>query len=493
MQAPGGTFLGYPKGVFLLSFTELWERFSYFGMLALLVLFLTANVAQHGFGWSRPDAIKLYGFYTGVVFSVPLLGGWIANQHWGERRCILLGGLLLILGQFLLTGPYLLSWLVRELAGVDVHAMWVAAGLRLGPLTLSPESRAALSAVAADVAGAGLAATTYRLTGASFFAGLTCIVAGTAFIKPTVSSIIGRFFTAGDPRRDGAFSLFFVGIYIGSLSASLIAGYLGERVGWHLGFAAAGIGMTLGMLVYLWKQQDWLGDVGRVPVGDRDHAGAFAALTSEQRDRIHVIFAQGLFTVAYAAAFFQKGGMLTLFASEHVQREVGGWVIPTTWFLVVSTGTFILVTPLAARLWLLLAQKSRNPSASVKLAWGLMMLGAGYGLLATATPFNSDAAKVWWGWLVLTYVCFGIGDTLVWPTQISLVTKLAPATLSALFVGGWYVTIGIGSWLTGYIGALAWVWDMGTVFLLLACAMLALGALLWSLTPALVRRMHGAE
>ncbi len=157
--------------------------------------------------------------------------------------------------------------------------------------------------------------------------------------------------------------------------------------------------MTVGMLVYLWKQDAWLGDVGMVPVGMRDGAGAFAALTPEQRDRVRVIFAQGLFTVAYAAAFFQKGGMLTLFASEHVQRDVGGWVIPTTWFLVVSTGTFILVTPLAARLWLLLAQRGRNPSASVKLAWGLMMLGIGYGLLTAATIFNGDAAKVWWGWL----------------------------------------------------------------------------------------------
>jgi POT family proton-dependent oligopeptide transporter len=425
---------------------------------------------------------------------VPLIGGWIANHHWGERRCILAGGLLLILGQFLLTGPSLLPWIAAQAAGVDVRSTWEAAGLRLGALTLAPEAGAALAA-AADAAGVSpeTAARVYALTGVTFFCGLACIVAGTAFIKPTISSIIGRFFQDGDRRRDGAFSIFFVGIYIGSLSASLIAGYLGERIAWHWGFSAAGFGMAIGMLAYLWKQHAWLGNVGLERVGRRTGAGAGHSLSPEERDRIKVTFVQGLFTIAYAAAFFQKGGLLTLFANENMNRELGGWTIPTTWFLIVSTATFIVVTPLAARYWQALAARGRNPSASLKLAWGLMALGVGYLVLICGMAVTAGDQKTWWGWLVLTYVCFGVGDTLVWPNQISLVTKLAPVHLSALFVGGWYVTIGIGSWITGYIGALAWIWDMRSVFLLLAAAMFALGALLRQLTPGLIRRMHAAE
>src|SRR5262245_59209315 len=144
MQAPGGTFLGYPKGVFLLAFTEMWERFSYFGMLALLVLFLTENVAGKGFGWERPDALKLYGFYSGLVFVVPLAGGWLANQYWGERRCILLGGLLIIVGQFLLTGPSLVPWLAQHFSGTDFRAIWLSAGVPLGYVFLDQPLAAGL-------------------------------------------------------------------------------------------------------------------------------------------------------------------------------------------------------------------------------------------------------------------------------------------------------------------------------------------------------------
>jgi POT family proton-dependent oligopeptide transporter len=493
MRAPGGTFLGYPKGVFLLSFTELWERFSYFGMLALLVLFLSSSVAEYGFGWERSEALKLYGLYTGLVFSGPLLGGFIANHWWGERRCIAAGGLLVILGQFLLTGPALLPWAALQLTGVDHHAMWRASGIALALLIPDGAALAALenTATAAGVAPAQ-AEWLYRLTGLSFLAGLACIVGGTAFIKPTISSIIGRFFDEGDARRDGAFSIFFVGIYAGAISASLIAGYLGERAGWHWGFSAAGFGMTLGMIAYLYRQQEYLADLG-VQAVRAAGGGARRRLSTVERQRIAVIFVQGLFTVVYAAAFFQKGGLLTLFANEQVDRTLGDMLIPTTWFLMVSTGTFILVTPLAARLWQALALRGCNPSASVKLAWGLLALGLGYVAISVGTAAGGADQKTWFGWLVLTYICFGIGDTLVWPTQISLVTKLAPAELSALFVGGWYITIGIGSWLTGYIGALAFVWDVRSVFLLLATICLALGALLWLCTPRLLPWMHGAE
>jgi proton-dependent oligopeptide transporter, POT family len=441
MQAPGGTWFGYPKGVFLLSFTEMWERFSYYGMLALLVLFLTADVAHNGFGWEREDALKLYGFYTGLIFTAPLLGGWIANNYWGERRCIVVGGVLLVFGHFCLAGPALIS----------------------------PEHGATL------IRG-------------TFFGGLCFIAAGTALLKPTISSIVGRFFADGDRRRDGAFALFFVGIYIGGLSANFIVGYLGERVAWHWGFSAAGFGMTLGLIAYLLKQQAWLANLGVAPV--REQRGTLLRnLTPQERDRIKVILLQGLFTVVYAAAFYQKGGLLTLFARENLNRDVGGWEIPVTWLLTISTATFIVVTPIAARMWQVLAERGFSPPASTKLGWGLISLGLGYLVISLAT--SSGVQGTWWGWLAITYVFFGIGDALVWPTQISMVSRLAPPNASALFVGGWYVTIGLGSWLTGYIGALGYSWGMLPVFLCLAATTSALGMLLWAIAPRLTRLAHG--
>jgi POT family proton-dependent oligopeptide transporter len=234
MQAPGGTWFGYPKGVFLLSFTEMWERFSYYGMLALLVLFLTADVAHHGFGWERDDALKLYGFYTGLIFTAPLLGGWIANNYWGERRCILVGGILIACGHACMAAPRVLP----------------------------------------DFAAAG------------FFGGLGLIILGTMLLKPTISSIVGQFFSQTDQRRDGAFALFLVGIYVGEIAGVFVAGYLGERVAWHWGFGAAGIGMTLGLLVYTANQDRYLADLGRKPGGGGKALLALRNLTPVEVDRV---------------------------------------------------------------------------------------------------------------------------------------------------------------------------------------------------------------
>jgi POT family proton-dependent oligopeptide transporter len=488
MLAPGGTWFGYPKGVFLLSFTELWERFSYYGMLALLVLFLTASVERHGFGWERTSALHLYGFYTGLIFCAPLAGGWIANSYWGERRCILLGGVLLVLGHASLGGPALIPWLAERASGVDVRGVWEHAGVSLGSLFPGVATERALRD--ASVA-AGLAPTTtlfvYRAVAIAFLGGLLLIALGTALLKPAISSIVGRFFADGDARREAAFSLFFVGIYLGGLAATFVVGFLGERVAWHWGFTAAGVGMSLGLTAYLCKQSAYLADIGRAPV--RAGHGARRAFTPTERDRIKLIVLQGLFTVAYAAAFYQKGGLLTLFASEHLDRTVDGWQIPATWFLTVSTVTFVLVTPFTGRLWTALAKRDRNPSAPVKLAWGLLAIGLGYVVIATVTARTLDGA--FWGWLVVTYVCFGIGDALVWPIQIATVSRLAPAELSAVFVGGWYLTIGLGSWLTGYIGAFGYRWGMHEVFVLLAAGTLLLGATLWLASPRLRPLAHG--
>jgi POT family proton-dependent oligopeptide transporter len=443
MKAPGGTFLGYPKGVLLLSFTEMWERFSYFGMLAILVLYLSADRVAGGFGWKEEDALRLYGLYSGLAFCVPLIGGWIANNWWGERRCILVGGILIASGHACMAGPKL----------------WPALG--------AP----------------------------SFFGGLGLIILGTMLLKPTISSIVGQFFSPKDRRRDNAFALFLVGIYVGEISGVFITGYLGERVDWHLGFGAAGIGMTLGLLVYLGNQKRLLADIGKAPVGGGGALAALRNLTREERDRVVVILTQTFFTMLYSAAVFQTGGLLTLFAKDYVERDRWGWEIPASWFMTTTSILFIVLTPPAARLWTYLAERGRNPRTSVKLAMGLIAIGLGYSILVYVMTLlgGVEGAKASPLWLLAMYLFMGISEVLVWAGQLSLTSRLAPKSLSALFVGGWYINIGLGSWLTGYLGALGYTWGIQHVFTLIAVGTVAAGALVWLATPKLTRMMHGLE
>jgi POT family proton-dependent oligopeptide transporter len=326
------------------------------------------------------------------------------------------------------------------------------------------------------------------------------IIACTALLKPTVSSIVATFYRRDDHRRDGAFAVFFFGLYLGAFAANIVVGFLGERIGWHWGFGAAGVGMTIGMLAYLWKQQAWLGDLGREAPGrsqaqDAQAQTQWSRLDRQAWERIGVIVVQGLFTMCYAAAFYQKGGVLTLFTRDSLDRSVSGWEVPVTWLLAISTVTFLITTPLFARYWQYRARLGRDPSASTKLALGLAMLGIGYAAIAWAAAGLPDlpGARASWLWIVVTYICFGIGDALVWPNQISLTSKLAPPGMAPLFIGGWYITIGLGSWLTGYIGMIGYDWGMAPLFVMLSAGGVGLGLLLYLLTPALRRRMHGAE
>lgn len=483
---------GIPRGVWLVAFVELWERFSYWGILAILTLYLSTAVASGGFGWEPVQAIKLYGLYGGLAFAGPVVGGWIASSYWGERRCILVGGVLVMLGHAGLAGPGVLPWLARRIDGVDYPALWATSGVPLGQWRLEPEALQRLAAAARESgADPGTTVWLYYAAGGSFLLGLLLVIAGTALLKPTISSIVGRFYARDDRRRDDAFGMFFVAIYVGCILGALLVGYLGERVSWHWGFGAAAVGMAIGLLSYLWKQQAYLGDLGRekAPVGVWR---TLRALQAEERDRLKVLGVQGLFTVLYAAAFYQIGGLLMLFAHQRVDRRVGDWEIPASWMGQIATLVFMVVMPLTIRLWSRLAQRGRDPGATVKLAYGLGVMAAAYLLLGAVAPDDASAARISWIWLALAYTLFGIGDTLVWPHQISLASRLAPPALSALLVGGWYITIGAGTAATGYIGALAQPLGTRTLFLVLSATLAAAAAGAWALVPWLRRRMHGA-
>ncbi|MBL8269652.1 MAG: hypothetical protein JNL55_24865, partial [Steroidobacter sp.] len=239
---------GYPRGVFLVAFTEFWERFSYWGLMAIFVLFLTADADRGGFGWQHPDAIRLYGVYVGAAFVGPLFGGWIANNYWGERRCILIGGWLIVAGHLCLAGPAAVPALASHILSVDVKAIWSAAGVPLGHWSLSVEQWQQLNAAASRHGmSATMVQTIYRAVSSTFMGGLVLILIGTGLIKPTISSIVSHFYQPGDRRREAAFGMFFVAVYVGCIFGTFVVGYLGERVAWHWGFSAAAIGMMLSL------------------------------------------------------------------------------------------------------------------------------------------------------------------------------------------------------------------------------------------------------
>ena len=500
-----GTWFGHPKGVYLVAFTELWERFSYFGMAALLALYLASDVASGGWGWSRSEAALLFGFYAGLVFVMPVLGGWLTNNYLGERRCILIGALLLMTGHLLLGGPAVIPHVIDRVAGVDPRAIVVQSGVALGRLWSLGDIAVALQSAAAQVGGsaeeaerlARLALLNYVGASASFLLGLVCIVFATGLFKAAIASIVGKLYPAADARRDTGYAVFFTCIYTGAMLANFAVGGLGETLGWHYGFAAAAAGMAIATTFYLWKQNEYLGDLGRTPdrVAARTPRAPRLPLNREEQDRIRVVILQGAFTTVYAAGFFQKGGLLNLYTRDYVDRSALGLHIPATWFLSVSTIVFMVATPLLAALSLRLARRDRNPSASYKLAAGLLVIGVAYAILgqAEATRVETGAAAISATNLVAMYVLFGIADALVWPNQLALATKLSPSRYTAFTIGAWHLTIGFGTWLAGLIGNA--VESVGNLQIFAAMALLCTltaGAVVL-LTPTMRRMMHGAE
>lgn len=490
------TLGGHPLGVYLVAFTEMWERFSYWGFAGIFVLFLTSTQAAGGWGWQDADALRLYGWYGGLAFVVPVVGAWLANNHLGERRCILWGAALITLGHASIAGIWAGPGILHLLTGHDVTGLLRQTGVILGlpfpgdSVTEEIARWLATNPAASPGAGTKLLIAAYLIKAWGFLLGLLLIIAGTGLLKPAISSIVASLYPAGGPRRDEGFAYFFVGIYIGALLGAMVTGFLGERVGWHYGLTAAGLGMAFGLGAYLSRQRRWLGDIGVPP--RRAAAAKDASLSVPERQRLLVVFVQGTFTVLYAAGFYQMFGLLNLYALRKLDRTVGGFEVPTTWMQTINLWSFFVCVPALAWLWRRLANLDRNPSASYKLALGIGALAVGYGIIAVGEGLHGpDRTHI--AWLVATYVLFGLGDALVWPNQISLTSKLAPERYTAMAVGSWYICIGLGTWLTGYIGAVAARFEYQDVFVLLAavCGLAAL--LLAALTPALRTWMHGAE
>ena len=485
LNIPPGNLLGHPKGLYLLFVTEMWERFSYYGMRALLVLYAAAamHAANPGLGWADPQALKLYGWYTGFVYLTPIFGGWLADNFLGQRKAVIIGGVIMALGQFTLAAP------------LD---------------TMGMSGAVSLSALGID----------FPATPTSFYVGLLLMVIGNGFFKPNISTMVGDLYPQGDARRDGAFVIFYMGINLGAFLAPLVCSTLAEdpAYGWRVGFIAAGIGMCLSVLIQLAFAQRYIGNVGREPAAHRSlrmAGGTKQPLTKIERDRLRVIFVIFTFVVIFWATFEQAGGLMNLFADKYADRQVGSFLVPTGWFQSLNPFFIVLLGIPFSMLWSKLGASGKNPPTPVKMYLGLAQVALGFVFLVIAVfeMQRSGDMKSSMVWLVLAYLFHTTGELCISPVGLSMVTKLAPLRLGSLMMGVWFLVNFFGNTLAGYIGAFTenmgqYGWmvkiaaDFGVraeqagllgVFGGLAVVLLMFSLLLWALSGRIVEWMHGAE
>jgi POT family proton-dependent oligopeptide transporter len=450
----------HPPGLYLLFFTEMWERFSYYGMRGLLTLYLSKSVIEGGLGFDRSDASLIYGWFTGFVYLTPIAGGWLADKYLGQRPSILIGGIIMMLGQFSLAStPALGTW-----------ATWL---------------------------------------------GLFMLIIGNGFFKPNISTLVGRLYEQGDPRRDSAFTIFYMGINLGAFIAPLLCGYFAEDLfaektiidgkevvthyAFQYGFMAAGVGMLLGQIMFNLLAKKYLGDIGLKPVKVKSATGTVvenAPLTKEERDRLAVICIVSLFVILFWTGFEQAGSSMTLYTDSFINREVFGWLMPTSWFQSVNAGFILALAPVAAGLWLGLSKKGKDLPIPTKMGLGLILLGVGFFFMVGAVLERGEAGldesvKANIFWLLSAYFFHTIGELFLSPIGLSMVAKLSPARLTSMMMGVWFLAPFIAQIAGGYIAS--YVEELGpfTVFLGISVVVIIGGLILLMLSKKLTAMMHG--
>jgi proton-dependent oligopeptide transporter, POT family len=479
-------FFGHPRGLSTLFFTEMWERFSYYGMRALLILFMTAPVASGGLGFETGVAGAVYGMYTSMVYMTSLPGGWVADRLIGQRRAVLYGGILIACGHFSLAFPSL----------------------------------------------------------ATFYLGLTLIVIGTGLLKGNVAVIVGRLYGPEDTRRDAGFSIFYMGINLGAFIAPLVCGYLGQRVNWHAGFAAAGFGMVFGLVQYV-SGARYLGDAGLHPAPPEsaaadarlrgrvrlwgtlaavavvavamgayggvipitakqiaDAAGLFLLLlivlffvwlflagdwTQSERRRLYAIAVLFVAAALFWSQFEQAGSTLNLFGDRATRTSIAGWTFPSSYFQSLQPLFIITFAPVFAWIWIRLGP--REPSSATKFGIGLLCAGAGFAVLMVASTFAAAGVKVSPMWLVVTYLLHTFGELSLSPVGMSAFTKLSPVRVAGLMMGFWYLAISLGNFIGGRLASLYGSMALTTLFGLIAAFGIGAGVVMLALSRPIKRLM----
>jgi proton-dependent oligopeptide transporter, POT family len=475
------SFFGHPRGLSTLFFTEMWERFSYYGTRAILILFMTATLAKGGLGFTTSRAGAIYGLYTSMVFLLSLPGGWLADRIIGQRSAVMYGGIIIALGNFALAIPSL----------------------------------------------------------PAFYTGLALIVLGTGLLKPNVSTMVGALYSEKDVRRDAGFSIFYMGINIGAMIAPLVCGYLGENINWHYGFIAAGVGMTGGVIQYALSGK-FLGAAGldtsgtsddfrifrRVAIGTivvvllitgvtlsgavqfsaekiSDLFGFFLAAvcvvffawllnakgyTPLEKRRFWAILVLFIASAAFWAAYEQAGSTLNLFAERNTNLHA--WDFPlwglfrASYFQSFNSIMLIALAPAFAWLWVKLG--TRDPSITLKFFGGLVFVAAGFAILIPVA--GSKNASPWW--LTVVYLLHTIGELMLSPVGLSAITKLAPMRIASLLMGVWFLSISVGDYLGGRAASLYESFPLPALFGIVAgfCAVIGL-LLLFLLRP--MKRLTG--
>ena len=525
------TIFSHPTGLFVLFFTEMWERFSYYGMRAILVLFLTSSLLNDGWGWERDDALILYGWYTGLAYFTPLIGGIIADKFVGYRNATVIGALIMAVGH----GSMALEYFEKIF----------------------------------------------------FFIGIGLLIIGNGLFKPNISSIVGQLYKDSDIRKDGAYTIFYMGINCGAFLGILLCGYLGETIGWHWGFGVAGIFMFFGMLQFYFAQNIF-GSIGLKPEKKVKEFGEIkneSPITSIELDRILVILVFSVATIFFWWAFEQAGGSMTIFANDYTNRNLSGeaslvfkivntlitivpmivityvfiklfqkisqifflsnlflgtsfviiWSIilfmlgllpsfiasfsidyfdffkhyvpfewnvskindteiPASWFSVLNSLFIIIFAPIFSMLW----SSKLNPSGPVKFSIGLILLGLGFGFLAYGSmsiPYGAQTANVSIFWLVFAYLFHTLGELCVSPVGLSYVSKLAPLRLVGLMFGFWLLSSFfanlIGGFTGSYIDKISLNVGLTGFFLIFTLVPIFVGSIIFLFRNNLIRRMHG--
>ena len=456
---------GHPKGLYLLFFTEMWERFSYYGMRAILILYLTKKLMEGGLGMDEKYAMLLYGYFTGFVYFTPLIGGWLADRYLGKRLAVTIGGITMMLGQFTL-------FALNSIMGLYI--------------------------------------------------GLLLLIIGNGFFKPNISTLVGGLYKDGDSRRDAAFTIFYMGINLGAMIAPLIIGVVTDNMfattnedgsisyGYRYGFLVSGIGMLLGQVIFNLLGTKYLGDLGTKPVGavsDTEVAKVQKSINPEtgkeldekdEKQRISVIFILLIFAVFFWAGFEQAGSSLSLYTDKYIDRSIGSFEIPTSWFQSVNPLFIVTLAPLFTLFWA--SPIGRRLTTPVKMGVGMIILGVGFLFMIGAVAersangdvddVNNKAALMW---LIMTYLLHTIGELCISPVGLSVVTKLSPPKLASVLMAVWMLSSFFANIVGGYIASYVETMGAGEVFTYIAGFVSVCGVLLILLNKVILKLMHGVK
>ena len=485
-------FLGHPVGLYILFLTEMWERFSYYGMRAILVLYLVAEVGieNAGLGWSNEDALALYGWYTMFVYVASIPGGIIADKILGQKKSVFVGGMLLVAGHSVLA----------------IEAMW------------------------------------------AFYTGLTLIVMGVGMLKPNISTMVGGLYPKHEQdKRDMGFYIFYMGINLGAAVSALLVGYIGETIGWHYGFGLAGIGMAMGQLTY-WYGQRYLTHVGNLVIDERDESEktdgnlissifkssnsligfiltfflgvyiwqfqgsldygllvmglAFAVGVAIvvyndgdkiEKDRILVTYLAFLIVIVFWGSFEQAGGLLNVYAKQKTDLLIGNFLVPASWFQSVNAIFILIFATVVGSFWVWWKNRKRESSSLFKMAIGVIIMGWGFFFMSAASMQYEAEGLSSMHWLVLAYLFHTIGELCASPVALSFITKLAPDRWMAFMMGAYFAATGLGNKVAGLLGESATEMGEFTIFTGIAVFCTIFGLLVLLIIKPLKRLTHNAE